>query len=159
LGKEASTLSLLTSPLWTMYTQPPQHANGLVDFCASTRKIAPDPWRRPVPPRNGTLINLHLFLEIIHSLLHPYIDLPKVTRLNWTFVAALQNAAWNDGRIHDHRRRDWLTHETSEEGVAEHVAPLGFLMQDFRLALVPAAAGRIRSVSVEFNGTGTGPHK
>jgi inositol-pentakisphosphate 2-kinase len=94
----------------------------------------------------------HYFRNIISTCIGPYIDIPEIVELEWSFLQRLQHIALSDGQVPLSRQQDW---NLASNGTAhDSTIPMGMLVADYRRLGLPktveGGSSSERCISVEI---------
>ena len=95
----------------------------------------------------------HYIRNIISHCIGPYIDIPEIVELEWSFLQRLQDIALSGGQIPLSRQQDW---KLASDGTAHDATiPVGMLLADYRSLGLPktveggSSSGRCISVEIK----------
>jgi hypothetical protein len=94
----------------------------------------------------------HYIRNIISPCIGPYIDIPEIVELEWSFLQRLQDIALSEGQVPLSRQKDWNL--ASKETAHEPTIPVGMLVADYRSLGLPktveGGSSSERCISVEI---------
>jgi hypothetical protein len=94
----------------------------------------------------------HYIRNMISPRIGPYIDLPKIIELEWSFLQRLRDIALSEGQVPRSRQEDW---NPASKGTAhDSTIPVGMLLTDYRSLGLPktvkGGSSSERCISVEI---------
>jgi hypothetical protein len=95
----------------------------------------------------------HYIRDIISPCIGPYIDIPEIVELEWSFLQRLQDIALSEGQVPLSRQKDWNVASNGAAHVSRTI-PVGMLVADYRSLGLPktveGGSGSERCISVEI---------
>jgi hypothetical protein len=105
-----------------------------------------------IPSCTGGDMTIFYIQHVVAPFLHPFVDIPEVIPLTWSFLKGLQTKALNSGRIPLSRQSDWVANNTDMMDMIAGKLPCGMIVVDYRSILqsIPCSSRNYTSYIFEL---------